>query len=123
VRTHTHTHIYIYIYIYILITLKVSKMTKVTSQALYKKNIEILCTTKHNVGPLRLPEGSVTVDPAVEATILSQYLYSVYTVDIDAPPNTSTKATIDPALSSITFNSTTVFKTLQKTQRKICRWS
>jgi len=28
-------------YIYILITIKVSKMTKVTSQALYKKNIEI----------------------------------------------------------------------------------
>jgi len=27
--------------IYILITIKVSKMTKVTSQALYKKNIEI----------------------------------------------------------------------------------
>jgi len=26
---------------YILITIKVSKMTKVTSQALYKKNIEI----------------------------------------------------------------------------------
>jgi len=33
--------IYIYIYIYILITIKVSKMTKVTSQALYKTNIEI----------------------------------------------------------------------------------
>jgi len=31
----------IYIYIYISITIKVSKMTKVTSQALYKKNIEI----------------------------------------------------------------------------------
>jgi len=29
-----------YIY-YILITIRVSKMTKVTSQALYKKNIEI----------------------------------------------------------------------------------
>jgi len=27
--------------VYILITIKVSKMTKVTSQALYKKNIEI----------------------------------------------------------------------------------
>jgi len=36
------TYIYIYIYItYILITIKVSKMTKVTSQSLYKKNIEI----------------------------------------------------------------------------------
>jgi len=33
--------IYIYIYIYILITIKVSKVTKVTSQALHKKNIEI----------------------------------------------------------------------------------
>jgi len=30
-----------YIYIYILITIRVSKMTKVTSQALYKKNIEV----------------------------------------------------------------------------------
>jgi len=29
------------ILIYILITIKVSKITKVTSQALYKKNIEI----------------------------------------------------------------------------------
>jgi len=32
---------YIYIYIYIYITIKVSKITKVTSQALYKKNLEI----------------------------------------------------------------------------------
>jgi len=31
----------VYIYIYILIMIKVSKMTEVTSQALYKKNIEI----------------------------------------------------------------------------------
>jgi len=31
----------IHIYVYISITIKVSKMTKVTSQALYKKNIDI----------------------------------------------------------------------------------
>jgi len=31
----------IYIYIYLLITIKVSKMTKVTSQAVYKNIIEI----------------------------------------------------------------------------------
>jgi len=37
----SHTNILIYIYIHILITIKVSKKTKVTSQALYKKNIEI----------------------------------------------------------------------------------
>jgi len=34
-------YIYIYIYIYILITIKVSEMKKVTSQALYKRNIKI----------------------------------------------------------------------------------
>jgi len=39
--TRTFRHFYIYIYIYILITIKMSKMTLVTSQALYKKNIEI----------------------------------------------------------------------------------
>jgi len=71
-------------------------------------------STKHNVGPLRLPEGSITVDPAVKATLLSQYLDSVYTVDNGDLPTTSTKATINPALSSITFNSTIVFKTLKK---------
>jgi len=40
-NTHPLHPTYVYIYINILITIKVSKMTKVTSQALYKKNIEI----------------------------------------------------------------------------------
>jgi len=39
--TSAEHNIYIYIYLHILITNKVPKMTKVTSQALYKKNIEI----------------------------------------------------------------------------------
>jgi len=76
--------------------------------------IRIHIITKQNVGPLRLQVGNTTVDPAVKATLLSQYFYSVYTVDNDYLPTTSTKATIDPALSSVTFNSTTVFKTLKK---------
>jgi len=58
-------------------------------------------TTKHNVGPLRLPDGSITVDPAVKATLLSQYFDSVYTVDNGDRPTTSIKATIGPALFSI----------------------
>jgi len=69
---------------------------------------------KHNVGPSRLPDGSITVDPAVKATFLSQYFDPVYTVDNGDLPTTSTKATIYPALSSITFNSSIVFKTLKK---------
>jgi len=40
-KPHTHTHIYIYIYIYILIKMQVSKMTKVISQTLNNKNLEI----------------------------------------------------------------------------------
>jgi len=71
-------------------------------------------TTKHNVGPLRLPDGSITVDPAVKATLLSQYFDSVYTVDNCDLLTTSTEATSDPTLPSITFNSTIVFKTLKK---------
>jgi len=70
-------------------------------------------TTKHNVGPLCLPDGSITVDlQLIKATLLSQYFDSVYTNDNGDLPTTSTKATIDSALSSL--NSTTVFKTHKK---------
>jgi len=58
--------------------------------------------------------GSIIVYPAVNATLLSQYVDSVYAVNSGDLPTTSTKAAIDPALSSITFNSITVFKTLKK---------
>jgi len=78
-------------------------------------------TTKHNVGPLRLPDGSITVDPAVKATLLSKYFDSLYTFDNGDLPTTSAKAAIDPDLSSITFNPTTEFKTVKQIQHKI--WS
>ena len=70
--------------------------------------------TKHNVGPLRLPNGSITIDSSLKAGLLSKCFDLIYTVDNDVMPTIATNHIIDSDLSSITFNATIVSRCLKK---------
>jgi hypothetical protein len=70
--------------------------------------------TKHNVGPLRFSNGSITIDPSLKADLLSKYFDSVYTVDNDVLPTSATNHILDSDLSSISFNATIVSRCLKK---------
>jgi len=60
-------------HLYILITVKVSTMTKVTSQALYKKNIEIKEKKK------KINESSGTYIYIYIYIYIGRYLFACYT--------------------------------------------
>ena len=44
-------------------------------------DLETKFNARHNVGPLRTPDGLLTVDPTIKAELLSSYFNSVFTTD------------------------------------------
>ena len=68
---------------------------------------------RSNVGPLKLPNGSLTTDPAVKAELLSDYFHTVFTVDDCQCPNV-TKKNSESQLSSIVFTPQLVSRVLCK---------
>jgi len=62
------------------------------------RNANSRLATKHYVGPLRLSNGSFTIDPSLKTELLSKYFDSVNTVDNDVLPTTATNHIIDSDL-------------------------
>ena len=66
--------------------------------------------SKTNVGPLRLPDGSLTVDPQAKANLLSDYFSSTFTVDDGVLPTLSTRT--NATLDTVNFSQQAIFKAL-----------
>jgi len=73
--------------------------------------------SKRNVGPLRMNDGSLTIDPTGRANLLSDYFYSVSTVDNNRCPSNDAPNkgdSIKPRLENIIFNTYSVRRAIKK---------
>ena len=68
--------------------------------------------SRTNVGSLRQPDGSLTIDPQVKANLLSDYFSSTFTVDDGSLPTAAPRSSVK--LSSIIFSQQAVFNALSK---------
>jgi hypothetical protein len=69
--------------------------------------------SKTNVGPLKMPDGTLTIDPDQKASVLNDYFSSVFTVDNGI--NCSVDAVVDDeGFSHVYFTPLTVRKAIKK---------
>ena len=66
------------------------------------------------IGPLRLPDGSLTIDDQVKADSLNEYFSSVFTSDNNLLPTFETKVPVSDGINNIVFDPKCVLKALNK---------
>ena len=69
--------------------------------------------SKTNVGPLRLPDGSLTIDPVSKASLLSEHFGSTFTLDDGLRPNPGLRLP-GASLTSVSFSQQSVYRILRK---------
>jgi len=73
-------------------------------------------TSRTNVGPLRQPDGSLTIDPQVKASLLSDYFSSTFSADNGESPTLTSRTS--SALTTVIFTQQSVFNVLSKLNAK-----